>query len=148
MCLALYGQIIGVDLLDEGLYFGFEGPTLRFPTQMNDITVLKQALEALYFFKVRDWIFGVYCWWIFINHLKYRKTLFTRLKLYHVLTRIQTHSVIFFTLKEFRNLVIIKRISLNQLTSLHKKTKKMKLNCYHPMNRIATFIYCNCKCII
>ncbi|CAG8826432.1 7662_t:CDS:2, partial [Gigaspora margarita] len=42
---ALYGQIIGIDLLDEGLYFGFEGPTLRFPTQINDITVLKQALE-------------------------------------------------------------------------------------------------------
>ncbi|CAI2181550.1 18643_t:CDS:10 [Funneliformis geosporum] len=48
---ALYGQIIGVDLLDEGLYFGFEGPLLRFPTQINDITVLKQTLEALYFFK-------------------------------------------------------------------------------------------------
>lgn len=26
---ALYGQIIGIDLLDEGLYFGFEGPTDR-----------------------------------------------------------------------------------------------------------------------
>ncbi|CAG8645977.1 2829_t:CDS:10, partial [Dentiscutata erythropus] len=48
---ALYGQIIGVDLLDNGLYFGFEGPLLRFPTQINDITVLKQTLEALYFFK-------------------------------------------------------------------------------------------------
>ncbi|RHZ59671.1 hypothetical protein Glove_362g76 [Diversispora epigaea] len=48
---ALYGQIIGVDLLDNGLYFGFEGPLLRFPSQINDITVLKQTLEALYFFK-------------------------------------------------------------------------------------------------
>ncbi|CAG8647753.1 3956_t:CDS:2 [Acaulospora morrowiae] len=48
---ALYGQVIGVDLLDEGLYFGFEGPLLRFPNQINNITVLKQTLEALYFFK-------------------------------------------------------------------------------------------------
>ncbi|CAG8769858.1 30260_t:CDS:2, partial [Racocetra persica] len=48
---ALYGQIIGVDLLDNGLYFGFEGPKLRFPAQINDITVLKRTLEALYFFK-------------------------------------------------------------------------------------------------
>ncbi|CAG8704759.1 8821_t:CDS:2 [Acaulospora morrowiae] len=55
---ALYGQIIGVDLLDEGLYFGFEGPLLRFPIQINDITVLKKNLEALYFFKIRDRIFG------------------------------------------------------------------------------------------
>ncbi|CAG8698769.1 6118_t:CDS:2 [Funneliformis mosseae] len=36
--LTLHGQIIGVDLLDEGLYFGFEGPILRFSTQINDIT--------------------------------------------------------------------------------------------------------------
>ncbi|CAJ0625692.1 5834_t:CDS:10 [Entrophospora sp. SA101] len=48
---ALYGQIIGVDLLDHGLYFGFEGPLLRYPAQINDIAVLKQTLEALYFFK-------------------------------------------------------------------------------------------------
>ncbi|CAG8802116.1 20277_t:CDS:2, partial [Dentiscutata erythropus] len=48
---ALYGQVIGVDLLDDGLYFGFEGPTFRFSTQINDITVLKQAVEVLYFFK-------------------------------------------------------------------------------------------------
>jgi len=59
-CLALYGQVIGVDLLDDGLYFGFEGPSLRFPTQISDIAVLKQALEALYFFKVRNRIFSVY----------------------------------------------------------------------------------------
>ena len=56
-CLALHGQIIGVDLLDNGLYFGFEGPLLKFPAQINDITVLKQTLEALYFFMVRNCIF-------------------------------------------------------------------------------------------
>ncbi|KAF0524784.1 hypothetical protein F8M41_014947 [Gigaspora margarita] len=54
---ALYGQIIGIDLLDNGLYFGFEGPLLRFPAQINDITVLKQTLEALYFFKVKKLAF-------------------------------------------------------------------------------------------
>ncbi|CAG8743508.1 13552_t:CDS:2, partial [Funneliformis caledonium] len=48
---ALHGQIIGIDLLDEGLYFRFEGPILRFPTQINDTTVLKQTLELFYFFK-------------------------------------------------------------------------------------------------
>ncbi|RHZ44752.1 hypothetical protein Glove_709g27 [Diversispora epigaea] len=48
---ALHGQIIGIDLLDNGLYFGFEGPLLRFPAQINDITVLKQTLETLYFIK-------------------------------------------------------------------------------------------------
>ncbi|CAG8452663.1 4300_t:CDS:2 [Scutellospora calospora] len=33
---------------DDGLDFGFEGPLLRFPAQINDITVLKQTLEALF----------------------------------------------------------------------------------------------------
>ncbi|CAG8587124.1 4872_t:CDS:10 [Funneliformis mosseae] len=47
----LYGQVIGIDLLDEGLYFGFEGPSFRFPTQLNDIAILRQALEVLYYFK-------------------------------------------------------------------------------------------------
>ncbi|CAG8688377.1 2138_t:CDS:2, partial [Dentiscutata erythropus] len=51
LLLSSYGQIIGVDLLDNGLYFSFEGPLLRFPAQISDITVLKQTLEALYFFK-------------------------------------------------------------------------------------------------
>ncbi|RIA87470.1 hypothetical protein C1645_827748 [Glomus cerebriforme] len=48
---AFYGQVIGIDLLDEGLYFGFEGPSFRFPAQLNDIAILQQALEILYYFK-------------------------------------------------------------------------------------------------
>ncbi|CAG8633622.1 9723_t:CDS:2, partial [Ambispora leptoticha] len=41
----LYGQVIGVDLLEKGLYFGFEGPAFRFPSQLCDISPLEQALE-------------------------------------------------------------------------------------------------------
>ncbi|RUS21643.1 hypothetical protein BC937DRAFT_91989 [Endogone sp. FLAS-F59071] len=47
----LYGQVIGVDLLDNGLYFGFEGPAFRFPSQLCDVASLQQTLEVLYFFK-------------------------------------------------------------------------------------------------
>ncbi|RIB21848.1 hypothetical protein C2G38_2034058 [Gigaspora rosea] len=47
----LNGQIIGIDLLEDGLYFGLEGPTFNFPAQLTDIKCLRSALEALYFFK-------------------------------------------------------------------------------------------------
>lgn len=52
--LDLYGQVIGVDLLDNGLYFGFEGPAFRFPSQLCDVASLQQTLEVLYFFKVSN----------------------------------------------------------------------------------------------
>ncbi|CAJ0876614.1 8676_t:CDS:2 [Entrophospora sp. SA101] len=48
---ALHGQIIGIDLVDNGLYFGFEGPAFRFPAKLDDITTLEKTLEALYLFK-------------------------------------------------------------------------------------------------
>ncbi|CAG8534906.1 6675_t:CDS:2, partial [Scutellospora calospora] len=47
----LNGQIIGIDLLDDGLYFGLEEPTFSFPAQLINIKCLRDALEALYFFK-------------------------------------------------------------------------------------------------
>ncbi|CAG8556278.1 6973_t:CDS:2, partial [Scutellospora calospora] len=47
----LEGQIFGIDLLDDGLYFSLEGPAYRFPAQLNDINVLRNSLEVLYFFK-------------------------------------------------------------------------------------------------
>ncbi|RGB42067.1 hypothetical protein C1646_751404 [Rhizophagus diaphanus] len=47
----LNGQIIGIDLLDDGLYFGLEGPTFSFPAQLISVKCLRSALEALYFFK-------------------------------------------------------------------------------------------------
>ncbi|CAG8552296.1 3969_t:CDS:2, partial [Cetraspora pellucida] len=47
----LDGQLIGVDLLNEGLYFGFDGPAFKFFTQICSIDVLRQALEILYYFK-------------------------------------------------------------------------------------------------
>ncbi|CAG8687294.1 2273_t:CDS:10 [Dentiscutata erythropus] len=48
---ALEGQLIGIDLLDEGLYFGFDGPAFRFPAQICSIGVLRQTLEVFYCFK-------------------------------------------------------------------------------------------------
>ncbi|CAG8527663.1 458_t:CDS:10 [Acaulospora morrowiae] len=54
---ALEGQLIGIDLLDEGLYFGFDGPAFNFPAQICNIEVLRQALEVLYYFKIQ-WIIG------------------------------------------------------------------------------------------
>ncbi|CAG8610488.1 2470_t:CDS:2 [Paraglomus occultum] len=47
----LNGQIIGVDLLEDGLYFGLEGSTFNFPAQLTNIKCLRGALETLYFFK-------------------------------------------------------------------------------------------------
>jgi len=47
----LEGQLFGIDLLDDGLYFGLDGPTYRFPTQLSDIKALRNSLEVLYFFK-------------------------------------------------------------------------------------------------
>ncbi|CAG8807871.1 35871_t:CDS:2, partial [Gigaspora margarita] len=44
-------QFAGIDLLDDGLYFGLEGPTFSFPAQLINIKCLRDALEALYFFK-------------------------------------------------------------------------------------------------
>ncbi|CAG8638268.1 4631_t:CDS:10 [Ambispora gerdemannii] len=54
---ALEGQIIGIDLLDEGLYFGFDGPAFKFPAQICSISVLRHALEVLYYFKT-PWVIG------------------------------------------------------------------------------------------
>lgn len=51
--LGLEGQLFGIDLLDDGLYFGLDGPTYRFPAQLSDINTLRNSLEILYFFKVR-----------------------------------------------------------------------------------------------
>ncbi|CAG8480152.1 4761_t:CDS:10 [Paraglomus brasilianum] len=47
----LEGQIIGIDCLDDGLYFGLEGPKFRFPAQLSSIKDLRNTLEALFFFK-------------------------------------------------------------------------------------------------
>ncbi|CAG8512510.1 7788_t:CDS:10 [Paraglomus brasilianum] len=47
----LHGQIIGIDLLDDGLYFGLEGSHFSFPAQLSNIKCLRNALEALFFFK-------------------------------------------------------------------------------------------------
>ncbi|CAG8745615.1 7754_t:CDS:2, partial [Funneliformis mosseae] len=47
----LHGQVIGVDLIDDGLYFGLEGSSFEFPTQLTNIKCLRNALEALFFFK-------------------------------------------------------------------------------------------------
>ncbi|CAG8499604.1 13299_t:CDS:2 [Acaulospora colombiana] len=47
----LEGQIFAVDLLDEGLYFSLNGPSFRFPAQLNDIRGLRNTLEVLYLFK-------------------------------------------------------------------------------------------------
>ncbi|KAF0342992.1 hypothetical protein F8M41_016053 [Gigaspora margarita] len=47
----LEGQIFGIDLLDDGLYFSIEGPAYRFPAQLNDINSLRNSLEILYFLK-------------------------------------------------------------------------------------------------
>ncbi|CAG8795874.1 14249_t:CDS:2, partial [Gigaspora rosea] len=47
----LEGQIIGIDLLDDGLYFGLEGAQFTFPAQLSNIEYLRDALQTLYFFK-------------------------------------------------------------------------------------------------
>ncbi|CAG8649105.1 9103_t:CDS:10 [Paraglomus brasilianum] len=47
----LNAQLIGIDIFDCGLYFGLEGATFSFPSQLSQITTLRRALEALYFFK-------------------------------------------------------------------------------------------------
>jgi len=47
----LDGQIIGIDLLDDGVYFGLEGSRFSFPAQLSNIKCLRNALEALFFFK-------------------------------------------------------------------------------------------------
>ncbi|CAI2182692.1 17070_t:CDS:2 [Funneliformis geosporum] len=47
----LDGQIIGIDLLDNGLYFGLEGLTFSFPAQLSNIKCLRGALKNLYFYK-------------------------------------------------------------------------------------------------
>ncbi|CAG8834721.1 21426_t:CDS:2, partial [Racocetra persica] len=44
-------QFSGIELLDDGLYFGLEGPTFEFPTQFMNIKCLRSALEALFFFQ-------------------------------------------------------------------------------------------------
>ncbi len=51
LLLYLEGQVFGIDLLDDGLYFGLDGPVYRFPAHLNDINVLRNSLEILYFFK-------------------------------------------------------------------------------------------------
>ncbi|RIA92730.1 hypothetical protein C1645_820229 [Glomus cerebriforme] len=47
----LHGQLIAIDLLDDGLYFGLEGPVFKFPSQLSNIKTMRQTLETLYFFK-------------------------------------------------------------------------------------------------
>ncbi|CAG8614951.1 1449_t:CDS:10 [Funneliformis caledonium] len=41
----LYGQLLAVDLFDNGLYFGLEGPDFKFPSQLPNIKPLRQTLE-------------------------------------------------------------------------------------------------------
>ncbi|CAG8678233.1 10935_t:CDS:10, partial [Ambispora leptoticha] len=48
---ALCGQLIGVELVDDGLYFGIEGDSFRFPSQLTQMKLLRHALEVIYFFK-------------------------------------------------------------------------------------------------
>ncbi|CAG8598234.1 9217_t:CDS:10, partial [Paraglomus occultum] len=47
----LDAQLIGIDIFDYGLYFGLEGASFSFPSQLTQITILQRALEVLYFFK-------------------------------------------------------------------------------------------------
>ncbi|CAG8586673.1 12325_t:CDS:2, partial [Acaulospora morrowiae] len=49
--LVTVGQLIGIGLLDKGLYFGFDGPAFRFSAQICSISVLRQTLEVFYYFK-------------------------------------------------------------------------------------------------
>ncbi|CAG8462094.1 2199_t:CDS:10, partial [Paraglomus occultum] len=48
---ALCGQLIGVELVDDGLYFGIEGDSFLFPSQLTQMKLLRHALEVIYFFK-------------------------------------------------------------------------------------------------
>ncbi|CAG8590631.1 9227_t:CDS:10, partial [Funneliformis mosseae] len=41
----LYGQLLAVDLFDNGLYFCLEGPDFKFPSQLPNIKPLRQTLE-------------------------------------------------------------------------------------------------------
>ena len=52
--IALCGQLIGVELVDDGLYFGIEGDSFRFPSQLTQMKLLRHALEVIYFFKVKQ----------------------------------------------------------------------------------------------
>ncbi|RIB01105.1 hypothetical protein C2G38_2231860 [Gigaspora rosea] len=47
----LEGQIIRIDLLDNGLYFSLEGAQFTFPAQLSNIECLRDAFQTLYFFK-------------------------------------------------------------------------------------------------
>ncbi|CAG8833349.1 41756_t:CDS:2, partial [Gigaspora margarita] len=49
--LSFESQLIRVDLLDEGLYFGFDRLAFKFLIQICSIDILRQALEILYYFK-------------------------------------------------------------------------------------------------
>ena len=54
LLLALSGQLIGIDLVDDGLYFGVGGPSFCFPSQLLQLKSLQHALEVIYFFKVNE----------------------------------------------------------------------------------------------
>ncbi|CAJ0647289.1 10911_t:CDS:2 [Entrophospora sp. SA101] len=41
------GQLFGIDLLDYRLHLGLDGLAYRFPAQLSDINVSKNALEVL-----------------------------------------------------------------------------------------------------
>ncbi|CAJ0754699.1 12683_t:CDS:2, partial [Entrophospora sp. SA101] len=41
----LSGQLIGIDLVDDGLYFGVGGPSFCFPSQLLQLKSLQHALE-------------------------------------------------------------------------------------------------------
>ncbi|PKY27509.1 hypothetical protein RhiirB3_443256 [Rhizophagus irregularis] len=47
----LHGQLIAVDLLDDGLYFSLDGSTFKFPFRLLNIKTMRQTLGILYFFK-------------------------------------------------------------------------------------------------
>ncbi|CAG8747615.1 2944_t:CDS:2, partial [Funneliformis caledonium] len=47
----LYDQLLAVDLFDNDLYFGLEGPDFKVPLQLPNIKPLHQTLEILYYFK-------------------------------------------------------------------------------------------------
>jgi hypothetical protein len=50
----LSGQLIGIDLVDDGLYFAIEGDSFCFPSQLTQLKSLRHALEVIYLFKVKN----------------------------------------------------------------------------------------------
>ncbi|CAG8444439.1 8109_t:CDS:2, partial [Scutellospora calospora] len=43
----LHSKLLAVDLLDDGLYFGLDGPTFKFPSQLFNIKVLRYEIRSI-----------------------------------------------------------------------------------------------------